>query len=119
VRACCLQEVRDTLVFAADLGASSILLVVGKVTNEATENHEQVRTRSSEGIRAALPDAARLGVRILVENVKNGFCSDAEPLRVYIDAFASPWVGAFFDIGNHDRFGGAAHWIRVRGSRIA
>jgi len=40
-----LQEVRDTLVFAADLGASSILLVVGKVTNEATENHEQVRTR--------------------------------------------------------------------------
>jgi len=66
-----------------------------------------------------LPDAARLGVRILVENVKNGFCSDAEPLRVYIDAFASPWVGAFFDIGNHDRFGGAAHWIRVRGSRIA
>jgi len=119
VRARSLQELRDTLAYAADLGGSSMLLVVGKVTDDDTENHEQVRTRSSEAIRAALPDASRLGVRILCENVKNGFCSTAEPWRDYIDAFNNPWLGAFFDIGNHDRFGGAPHWIRTLGPRIA
>ena len=29
-----------------------------------------------------------------------------------------PWVGAFFDIGNHHSRGGAAEWLRAIGPRI-
>lgn len=36
----------------------------------------------------------------------------------YIDSFQSPWVGAFFDLGNHARFGDVATWVRELGPRI-
>ena len=36
----------------------------------------------------------------------------------YIDSFESPWVGAFFDLGNHARYGDVAAWIRELGPRI-
>lgn len=117
VRAHAQEALRDTLQFAHDCGADSILLVVGKVTDPEKENHEQVRLRSVEAIRKAIPVAARLGVRILCENVGNGFCADAAQWAAYLDGFSSPWVGAFFDIGNHHGIGGADHWIRTLGSR--
>lgn len=117
VRAKALQAMKDTLKYAHDCGASSILLVIGKVTDPKRENHEQVRRRSTEQIRKAIPLASRLGVRILCENVGNGFCSDAKQWADYLDSFASPWVGAFFDIGNHHGHGGADHWIRTLGLR--
>ncbi|MFV1995902.1 MAG: sugar phosphate isomerase/epimerase family protein, partial [Verrucomicrobiales bacterium] len=115
------QGLADTLAclrFAKACGADSILLVIGKVTDEENENHQQVRARSAEQIRKMLPLAAELGVRILCENVGNGFCSDAQAWAEYIDSFESPWVGAFFDIGNHQGYGGAPHWIRTLGHRI-
>lgn len=117
VRAKALEAMKDCLKYASDCGASSILLVIGKVTDPKNENHEQVRQRSTEQIRKAIPLAARLGVRILCENVGNGFCPDAQQWAEYLDSFASPWVGAFFDIGNHHGYGGADHWIRTLGLR--
>jgi L-ribulose-5-phosphate 3-epimerase len=118
VRAQSLAAMKAALQFAHDAGGDSILQVIGKVTDEQNENHEQVRQRSQELIRQALPLAARLGVRILCENVGNGFCPDAQQWADYLDELDSPWVGAFFDIGNHHRFGGADHWIRTLGQRI-
>ncbi len=118
VRAKALEAMKDALRFAADCGASSILLVNGKVTDPKTENHEQVRERSIAQIRKAIPLASRLGVRILCENVGNGFCPDADQWAAYLDSIGSPWTGAFFDIGNHHGYGGAHHWIRTLGQRI-
>ena len=40
------QALKDTIQFAHDCGADSMLCVNGKVTDEKRENHEQVRTRS-------------------------------------------------------------------------
>jgi L-ribulose-5-phosphate 3-epimerase len=118
VRQQAVQALRDALQFASDCGADSVLLVIGKVTDPDHENHEQVRERSIRHIREVIPRAAQLGVRILCENVGNGFCPEAKPWAEYLDAFASPWVGAFFDIGNHHGHGGAPHWIRTLGSRV-
>ena len=112
------ESVEDTIRFASDVGASSILLVVGKVTDPAHENHDQVWSRSSENIRKMIPLAARLGVRILCENVGNGFCETPESWAAFLDQFNSPWVGAFYDLGNHHSKGGADRWIRVLRSRI-
>ena len=117
VRAKAVQNLKDAVQFAADCGGDSVLLVVGKVTDPERENHAQVESRSIAGIREVLPLAARLGVRILCENVGNGFCSDAKSWADYLDKIGSPVVGAFFDIGNHHGYGGAPHWIRTLGAR--
>jgi len=118
VRAKAVRNLKDSIQFAADCGGDSVLLVIGKVTDPARENHRQVRERSLKGIRQALPLAARLGVRILCENVGNGFCPEAGRWAAYLDSLDSPWTGAFFDIGNHHGFGGAPHWIRTLGARV-
>jgi hexulose-6-phosphate isomerase len=118
VRARAVQNLKDCIQFSADCGGDSVLLVNGKVTDPTTENHQQVEQRSIDGIRQALPLASRLGVRILCENVGNGFCPDAQQWRDYLDSIGSPFVGAFFDIGNHHGFGGAPHWIRTLGHRV-
>ena len=118
VRKKAVQNLKDSIQFSADCGGNSVLLVNGKVTDPVEENHEHVRQRSIEGIQQALPLASRVGVRILCENVGNGFCPDAQQWTEYLDSIDSPFVGAFFDIGNHHGFGGAPHWIRTLGSRV-
>lgn len=118
VRRQAIQDMRDTIQFANDTGADSILLVVGKVTDPVKENHDQVWERSTQAIRETLPLAAELGVRILLENVGNDFCLTPELWNQYIDQFASPWVGAFYDIGNHHSRGGAHNWLNALGHRI-
>lgn len=99
------------------IGGSSVLLVPGRVTDE-NETHDDVWERSIVEIRKVLPTASRLGIRILIENVWNGFCEDAEQFRDYIDEIDSPWVGAYFDIGNVRKFGPPEEWIRVLDHRI-
>lgn len=115
------EEAReDLLTGLADTknyGGDTILLVPGKVGG-ADETHDDVWNRSIEQIRLVLPTAAKLGVRVLIENVWNGFCETPEQLRDYLDEIDSPWVGAYFDIGNVRKFGPSEDWIRVLGERI-
>jgi hexulose-6-phosphate isomerase len=111
-RAALEQAIRD----AHAIGASSVLLVPGRVTGPE-ENHDHVWQRSIVEIRKVLPVASRLGVHVLIENVWNGFCENPQQFRDYIDEIASPWVGAYFDIGNCRKFGPAEDWIRTLGRR--
>lgn len=106
------------------VGGSSVLLVPAVVNKEVTQ--QLAWDRSIEQIRKALPLAAKLGVHILIENVWNRFLYNhdgpnnqtAEKLAKYIDAIDSPWVGSYFDIGNHQKYGKPAEWIRTLGKRI-
>jgi hexulose-6-phosphate isomerase len=108
------------------LGGSSVLLIPGKVSDAKNENQQQVWDRSTEQIRQAIPVAAKYGVPIGVENVWNGFNYDPNgsnqqsPDRFvrFIDQFASPWVGMYYDIGNHQKFASPPQWIRALGRRI-
>jgi hexulose-6-phosphate isomerase len=105
-------------------GGSAVLLVPGTV--DAKTSHDEAWARSIEGIRQALPLASELGVHILIENVWNrmfyaedgGNTQSAVRLAKYIDEIDSPWVGSYFDIGNHQRFAKPAEWIRTLGRRI-
>jgi hexulose-6-phosphate isomerase len=107
------QALRDAKAF----GGFSVLLVPGRVSG-ADETHDDVWNRSIPEIRKVLPLASQLGVRILIENVWNGFCETPEQYRDYVDAIDSPWVGAYFDIGNCRKFGPSEQWIRTLGPRI-
>ncbi len=106
-------------------GGTEVLLVPGQVTGD-TETHQQVWDRSTAEIRKVLGLAAALGVRICIENVSNGFCYDpkggsdqtADRFIAYIDQFKSPWVGLYYDVGNHMVFGDPGTWIRALGPRI-
>lgn len=108
------------------VGGDAVLLVPGAARDPEKESHGHVWTRSIAEIRKALPLASKHGVRILIENVWNNFLYDpkgdnrqsASLLAAYLDEIASPWVGSYFDIGNHQRFGKPAEWIRLLGSRI-
>ncbi len=107
------QAIRDCHVW----GGFSVLLVPGMVQG-ANETHENVWQRSIVEIRRVLPLASLLGVRVLIENVWNGFCEKPEQLRDYLDEIDSPWVGAYFDIGNARKFAPSEEWIRTLGNRI-
>ena len=107
------QAIRDTHA----IGGSSVLLVPGKVSGP-DENHDHVWKRSIVEIRKVLPLSSRLGIHVLIENVWNGFCEDAQQMRDYIDEIDSPWVGVYFDIGNVRKFGPSEDWIRTLGRRI-
>ena len=108
------------------VGGDAVLLVPGAARDPENESHGHVWTRSIEQIHKALPSASKWGVRILIENVWNNFLYDpngdnrqsAALLAAYLDEIDSPWVGSYFDIGNHQKFGKPAEWIRMLGHRI-
>ncbi|WP_197524737.1 sugar phosphate isomerase/epimerase family protein [Botrimarina hoheduenensis] len=106
------QAIRD----CAALRGHTVLLVPGVVGPEAT--HDQVWSRSLAEIRKVLPLCSTHGVRVLIENVWNGFCETPETYRDYLDAIGSPWVGAYLDLGNCRKFGPTEDWVRTLGPRI-
>lgn len=118
VRAEALANMKTALRDARRIGADSVLLVPGKVSDPERENHDQVWQRSADEIRKLIPLAELLEIKILIENVGNGFCETPELLARYVDQFESPWVAIHFDIGNHIWAGPPAEWIRVLGKRI-
>ena len=112
------QQILDQAIGDAKaFGGDSVLLVPGKVGGE-DETHDHVWNRSIAEIRKSIPVAARLGVRILIENVWNGFCETPDQLKDYVDEIGSPWVGIYFDIGNAQKFAPSEQWIRTLGARI-
>jgi len=102
---------------AKSFGADTVLLVPGRVTESIS--YDECWNRSSEEIKKAVPFAEKLNVKIAVENVWNSFLLSPLEAARYIDQFQSPWVGAYFDIGNILAFGWPEQWIKILGKRIA
>lgn len=100
---------------AAIYGATSILHVVR--TDPAGSYLENYR-RSQQLIREAIPHAEKTGIPILIENVWATFLIEPLTMARYIDELASPFVQAYFDVGNVMRWGLPQHWIEVLGKRI-
>ena len=116
VRAAGQKALAQAIMDAKEFGASSVLLVPGKVTGP-DETHDHVWQRSIKEIRKTIPLASKLGIQILIEPVWNGFCETPDSLCRYIDEINSPWVGVYFDIGNMQKFAPAHEWIRKLGKR--
>lgn len=101
---------------AKALGAGAVLLVPALVTE--TVGYGDAYKRSQEHIRKLLPLAEQLGVIIAVENVWNKFLLSPLEFARYVDEFESPWLKAYFDVGNVIIYGYAQDWIRTLGKRI-
>jgi hexulose-6-phosphate isomerase len=98
------------------VGGSSVLLVPGAVRGP-DETHEHVWERSITEIRKVIPLASKLGIHVLIETVWNGFCYKPEQFRDYLDEINNPWVQAYYDIGNMQKFAPSHEWIRILGKR--
>ena len=101
---------------AKALGADTVLLVPAIVNENVS--YDQAYKRSQRHIRKLLPLAEELGVVIAVENVWNKFLLSPLEFARYVDEFESPWLKAYFDIGNVILFGYSQDWIRTLGKRI-
>ena len=97
-------------------GADTVLLVPA-VVNAQTSYHD-AWVRSQEQIRKLIPMAQDLKVIIGVEEVWNKFLLSPIEFARYVDEFKSPWVRAYFDVGNVVIFGYPQDWIRTLGKRI-
>ncbi len=103
-------------------GGSGVLIVVGRGSDGPADVIEQ---RAREELRRLLPLAAALGQHILIENVWNQMMYDhdappeqgAERFVAFVDSFNSPWVGMYYDLGNHWKYGQPGEWIRTFGYR--
>jgi len=111
-----LTGMRTSLNNAKLWGASTVLLVPAVVNADLT--YQDAWTRSQTQIRKLLPLAAELKVVIGIENVWNKFLVSPLEMANYVDSFKSPWVKAYFDVGNVVLFGFPQDWIRTLGPRI-
>jgi len=113
------EALEGALKDAKVVGATTVLLVPGKVSNKETENFDQVWSRSQEEVRKVLPMAKDLNVKIAIEVVWNDFITTPEQLVKYVDEFNDPMVGAYFDCSNMLKYGvSSANWIRTLGKRM-
>jgi hexulose-6-phosphate isomerase len=98
-------------------GADAVLLVPA-VVNPKTP-YKEAYVRSQKVIRERiLPLAKELKIIIGVEEVWNKFLLSPLEFSRYVDEFKSPWVRAYFDVGNVVFYGYSQDWIRTLGSRI-
>jgi L-ribulose-5-phosphate 3-epimerase len=102
---------------AALWGADAVLLVPAVVN--AQTSYQDAWTRSQRVIRERLlPLARELKVTVAVEEVWNKFLLSPLEFARYVDELDSPWLKAYFDVGNVVFYGFPQDWIRTLGRRI-
>jgi L-ribulose-5-phosphate 3-epimerase len=111
-----MEGMRASLRNARLWGSDTVLLVPAVVNPETT--YAQAWERSQRQIRLLLPMAAELKVVIAVEEVGNKFLLSPLEFARYVDDFESPWLRAYFDVGNIMSYAYPQDWIRTLGRRI-
>jgi L-ribulose-5-phosphate 3-epimerase len=111
------RGMQTSLENAALWHADTVLLVPAVV--DATTPYKDAYTRSQRVIRERLlPMARDLKVTIAVEEVWNKFLLSPLEFARYVDEFESPWLRAYFDVGNVVIYAFPQDWIRTLGPRI-
>ena len=109
-------DIKSAVELSNYFGGSSVLVVAGRVNKQ--NSYDKVYRETQAIIRKAIPVAEKHEIKILIENVWNNFLLSPLEMARYIDEFETPWVGAYFDVGNVVRFGWPDQWIRILGKRI-
>lgn len=103
-------------------GGSGVLIVIGRGSDGTPE---EIDERARQEIKKLIPLAASLGQMILFENVWNQmhYDHDSPPEQMpdrfikFVDSFNSSWVGMYYDIGNHWKYGQPRAWLNAFGRR--
>jgi hexulose-6-phosphate isomerase len=73
---------------------------------------------SIRAIESLIPTAAKEGVRIAIENVWNNLWSTPKFFAAFCKYFDHPWVGCYFDLGNHTMYARCEEWVKELGNSI-
>jgi hexulose-6-phosphate isomerase len=111
-----LEGMRTSLNNAKLWGADTVLLVPAVVN--AQTPYAAAWERSQKQIRKLIPMAQENKVIIAIEEVWNKFLQSPLEFAKYIDEFQTPWIRAYFDVGNVAINGYPHDWIRTLGKRI-
>jgi hexulose-6-phosphate isomerase len=111
-----MEGMRTSLRNAKLWGADTVLLVPAVVNPETS--YAQAWERSQKQIRKLIPLAEEAKVIIGIEEVWNKFLLSPLEFARYVDEFNSPWIRAYFDIGNVAIQAYPQDWIRTLGKRI-
>jgi hexulose-6-phosphate isomerase len=82
------------------------------------EAHNHAIDASREGVAKLLPMAEKTGVIVALENVWNNLWVKPDIFANFVASFRSPWVRAYFDIGNHVKYAPSQDWIRALGKLV-
>ncbi|MHC5537858.1 TIM barrel protein [Singulisphaera rosea] len=111
-----LSAIRKEIEDCKYYGGTTVLVVPAVVTSEVS--YRDAYKRSQANIRKLLPFAEEHGIKLAIEEVWNKFLLSPIEFARYIDEFESPWIGAYFDVGNVVEYGFPQEWIRELGKRI-
>ncbi len=111
-----MEGMRTSLHNAKLWGADTVLLVPAVVTPDTP--YSVAYERSQKQIRKLIPLAEELKVIIGIEEVWNKFLLSPLEFARYVDEFQSPWIRAYFDVGNVAINSYPHDWIRTLGQRI-
>lgn len=111
-----MEGMRTSLHNAKLWGCDAVLLVPAVVNAQTT--YQEAWQRSQVQIRKLIPLAAQLRVVIAIEEVWNKFLLSPLEMAKYIAEFQSPWVRAWFDVGNVVFYGYPQDWIHTLGKSI-
>jgi hexulose-6-phosphate isomerase len=111
-----MKGMRTSIDNAALWGSDTVLLVPAVVDPQTS--YQQAYERSRRQISELIPYAEKRKIVIAVEEVWNKFLLSPIEFGRYVDDFKSPWVKAYFDVGNVVLWGFPQDWIRALGKRI-
>lgn len=111
-----MEIVERMLEDATILRADTVLVVPGLVTEEAS--YDYVYKASQESLNNLVPLASECRVCIGIENVWNKFLLSPLEFKKFIDEVGSPYLAAYFDVGNVLVSGYPEQWIEILGERI-
>lgn len=108
--------IRTQLKCATALDAAGILIVPGGAPQQ--KSFIKAYEQSIQTLNELMPDIEKAKVNVGVENVWNGFFMSPWDMMVFIDKFDSPYVCAYYDVGNVTAFSWSEYWIEVLDKRI-
>lgn len=110
------ELVKDSLRVARQLGLDGLLFVPGGVNADIP--YDVAYENALSATREIAPFAEEYKVHLGIENVWNRFLLSPLEMRDFIDKVSSPYVGAYFDVGNVVVNGHPEQWIRILGNRV-
>jgi len=111
------QVIRTQLKCAKALGASGILIVPGGVPQQ--KSFVKARELSMKTLLELKPEIEGAKISTGLENVWNGFFMSPFDMISFIDEANSPYIRAYYDVGNVVAFSWSEYWIEALGSRIS
>lgn len=120
VRARGVEALRRAITLASWMNCGVLLIVPGRLGTgpKFQYGYQETWDRVSAEMKKVVPDAEKARVCLAPENVWNKFLVSPLEMRAFVDQFHSPWVGAYFDIGNILQYGYPQDWILTLGARI-